>query len=86
MINEFDGQFYDCSQFVPAGPAYTGTTGTQQVCNAVSAVAGQDVISGTDYIRTAYNYIPSHRWRNIGIVVGMMIFFLGSRLALHGNA
>lgn len=78
MINEFAGQEFQCSQFVPAGPAYAGIGGTEQVCNAVSAVAGQTVIYGTDYIRTAYAYEPSHKWRNTGIVIGMTIFFLGT--------
>lgn len=78
MINEFAGREYQCSQFVPAGASYTGLSGTQQVCNAVSAVAGQTVISGTEYIRTAYAYESSHRWRNVGIIIGMTIFFLGT--------
>lgn len=58
MINEFAGSFYECSQFVPAGPGYEGTglNPLQQVCSAVGSVPGQNLVSGTDYIRTAYQY------------------------------
>ena len=79
MINEFAGSFYECSQFVPAGTGYEGTglNPLQQVCSAVGSVPGQNLVSGTDYIRTAYQYEPSHRWRNV---------FVGAQLAHSGDA
>lgn len=76
MINEFAGQFYECSVYVPSGDAYAGIAGVNRVCSAVSAVPGQTSISGTAYIASAYNYQPSHKWRNIGIIIAELVFFL----------
>lgn len=71
MINEFSGQEYACSNFVPAYGA-----GLNRICSTVGAVAGRNVVSGTAYIGSSYNYEPSHKWRNFGAILGFMFLFM----------
>lgn len=75
MINEFHGQQYACSSYVPSYGQ-----GVNRVCQAVGAQAGQTAVSGTGYILSVYNYQHSHKWRNFGIlivfVVGLLVLYL----------
>lgn len=70
MINEFVGREYQCSIYVP--PAGYGPA-ENRICTTVGSVAGQSFVAGTDYIASAYQYYPSHRWRNFGILIGFMV-------------
>ena len=79
MTNEFSGRKFACSQFIPS---YPDAKLENQVCNAVSAVPGMDYINGTDYMWQAYRYKNTHKWRNFGITVGFVIFFLGVYISL----
>ncbi|GAM90627.1 hypothetical protein ANO11243_086720 [Dothideomycetidae sp. 11243] len=72
MINEFSGQDYKCATYVPSGPGYTSRA--NQVCSAVGSVAGATSVSGDVYIKSAYQYVHSHKWRNLGI---MFVFLIG---------
>jgi ABC-type multidrug transport system permease subunit/ABC-type multidrug transport system ATPase subunit len=76
MINEFAGRVFTCNpdQFVPNGPGYTNVSPSEQVCGAVGAVAGSSVVDGTAYIESSYQYFPSHKWRNFGI---LWVFLIG---------
>jgi ABC-type Mn2+/Zn2+ transport system ATPase subunit len=74
MVNEFSGRTYTCTADLV--PNYGNLGQESQVCNAVGAVAGLDYVMGDDYINSAYKYYRSHKWRNIGILFGFMIFFL----------
>ncbi|KAK1990581.1 ABC-2 type transporter [Colletotrichum falcatum] len=79
LLNEFVGRDFPCSSFVPEGPAYGAAAPTERACSSPASVLGQDFVRGTDYLRTLYGYENSHRWRNFGILVAWMVFFL----ALH---
>jgi len=79
MINEFYGREYVCSQFIPVGPTY-GTSQTHKICTAVGSVQGQDYVSGTTYMESAYQYYHSNKWRNFGILIGFWIFLTGTYL------
>ena len=77
MINEFVGRRFDCTEHFPTdayGPQYAGLTGLQQSCTAVGSVPGSNFVDGTSYIESAYQYSPSNRWRNYGI---LWVFLLG---------
>ncbi|TVY38692.1 ZEB2-regulated ABC transporter [Lachnellula occidentalis] len=80
MINEFAGREFLCSTFIPSGAAYANASATEQVCSAVGAVAGASTVDGTAYIVSAYQYMPSHKWRNFGILwvflIGLMSTYL----------
>jgi ATP-binding cassette, subfamily G (WHITE), member 2, PDR len=75
MINEFAGRVFTCNpeQFVPTGPGYTNVSPSERVCGAVGAAAGSSVVDGTAYIQSSYQYLPSHKWRNFGILWVFMI-------------
>lgn len=62
-INEFSGRVFDCAEFVPNGANYAAATGEQRVCSAVGSRAGVGFVFGNDYMSSAYDYKPSHRWR-----------------------
>ncbi|OAL54233.1 BcATRO, ABC transporter [Pyrenochaeta sp. DS3sAY3a] len=81
-INEFSGRVFDCADFVPNGANYAAATGEQRVCSAVGSKAGVDFVFGNDFISSAYDFKPSHRWRsdvvrysNIGFLFAYMTFF-----------
>ena len=75
MINEFSGQDYECSTFVPTGPSY-GTGLANRICTSTGSVAGQAFVNGNAYINTSFAYYASHRWRNFGIIIAFTVFFM----------
>jgi ABC-type multidrug transport system permease subunit len=75
LANEFHGVQFPCDSFIPAGPGYT-LAGTSFICNSQGSVAGQQFVSGDDFIAVAYEYYWSHVWRNFGILIGFLIFFM----------
>ncbi|KAJ8131104.1 hypothetical protein O1611_g2521 [Lasiodiplodia mahajangana] len=75
MINEFVGQSYSCSTKVPSGPEYTEASPEEYICSAVGSNPGEDFVRGDRYIQVQYGFIESHMWRNLGILLVMMVFF-----------
>ncbi|KAF7554878.1 hypothetical protein G7Z17_g2591 [Cylindrodendrum hubeiense] len=73
IANEFHGQKYDCAAFVPP---YSPMVGDSWICSTVGAVAGQQFVSGDAFIETNYQYYHSHVWRNFGILLGFLFFFM----------
>lgn len=71
MVNEFSGREFACSSYIPS----YGTLGTTHVaCDAIGAVSGQSHVDGDAYINSAYNYFADNKWRNVGIIITMMVF------------
>lgn len=79
MINEFSGRRYPCTGPLLV-PGYPDANLSNQVCSAVGAVAGQAFIDGDTYIRSAYGYLPSHRWRNFGILLAFLVALMVAHL------
>ncbi|VEU22722.1 DEKNAAC103794 [Brettanomyces naardenensis] len=79
VANEFSGVEYKCSAFVPS---YADAPLANKVCPVVSAQPGEEYVSGTEYIYESFRYKASHKWRNFGISVGFVLFFLGVYLVL----
>lgn len=75
ISNEFHNRDFPCSDFVPAGPGYP-TTGDSVTCASVGAVRGSNVVNGDKFIALSYRYFWVHRWRNFGILIAFVIFFL----------
>ncbi|VEU20288.1 DEKNAAC101162 [Brettanomyces naardenensis] len=73
VANEFSGQEYKCSSFVPA---YDDAPMANKVCPVVSALPGQEYVSGSAYIYDSFRYTASHKWRDFGIAVSFAVFFL----------
>ena len=71
MINEFHNRNYTCSSYIPN---YDNAGATSVACDAVGSVPGQTFVLGDDFINSAYSYYVSHKWRNVGIIIAMVIF------------
>lgn len=77
MANEFTNRLFNCTSFVPSGPGYQSAQYNQRVCSVVGAKTGAKSVNGSDYIAIAYRYYNSHKWRNFGITIAFIFFFLG---------
>ncbi len=65
MVNEFDGQEYPCSAYVPMGPGYENVDPINRICSTAGAQAGSSVVQGTLYLSETYNYTRAHMWRSV---------------------
>lgn len=73
VANEFHNKDFTCSSIVPP---YSPNIGNSWVCAVAGAVPGQYTVSGDAFIATNYEYSYSHVWRNFGILLGFLFFFL----------
>jgi ATP-binding cassette subfamily G (WHITE) protein 2 (PDR) len=73
MLNEFVGRQFPCDQFVPVGPAYTDVPGSATTCAVKGARPGENSVDGAEYVRVAFGYVNSHKWRNFGVLVAFTI-------------
>ncbi|GME84677.1 unnamed protein product [Ambrosiozyma monospora] len=81
MINEFHGRHLDCrGAMVPSGGPYENAPARSRICGEVGAVPGQNYIDGERYLHVAFQYHHTHKWRNVGISLGFLFFFLGTYL------
>ena len=76
MENEFSRIDMTCTSdsLIPSGPGYGDIN--HQVCTLAGSKPGTLLVSGSDYITQGFSYLPSQLWRNWGIVVSLIIFFL----------
>ncbi|KAI1347172.1 ABC-2 type transporter [Xylaria sp. FL0043] len=76
MANEFSNADLTCSaeSLVPSGPGYDDIR--YQVCTLAGSKPGSAAVKGADYITQGFSYAPKDLWRNFGIVVAIIIFFL----------
>ena len=75
MANEFYNQQIQCVPpfLVPLGP---GAAPQYQSCLIRGSQPGSTVVSGADYIHTAFTYTRAHLWRNFGIITAFWLFFV----------
>ncbi|GME96827.1 unnamed protein product [Ambrosiozyma monospora] len=76
MINEFHGRHIECTTLVPSGGTYDLLPLQYRICSQVGAVPGQNWVDGERYLNEAFTYSHGHKWRNFGIAMGFMVFFL----------
>ncbi|EXJ79220.1 ATPase [Capronia epimyces CBS 606.96] len=76
MVNEFHGRDFPCSNVVPAYPGFTNGSGDMFVCAEKGAIPGQLFVNGDRYLEASFGYQHSHLWRNFGILLGFLFFFL----------
>jgi ATP-binding cassette subfamily G (WHITE) protein 2 (PDR) len=78
MVNEFHGRLFECSSFVPNGPSYDNVAAEQKACTVQGSHPGAILVSGTAYVKTAFEYHYGNRWRNFGMVVVFTVaLFIG---------
>lgn len=75
MINEFDGRSFPCTSFVPSYPDASGTT---RSCSMKGAIPGEDFVQGSAFVGVSYQYYRANLWRNFGILIAFMLFFLAT--------
>lgn len=80
MVNEFTGRQFLCTAYVPSSDVagYENVTGLHRVCSAVGSVVGSDYVDGDRYLNVSLRYYKEHKWRNFGIVIAFILFFLGT--------
>lgn len=74
MINEFADRQFSCSTFVPEGPRYVNVGNLERQCAVVGAEQGSSTVDGANYIAKSFQYYPGHLWRNLGIMLLLMVF------------
>ncbi|KAH6647755.1 ABC-2 type transporter-domain-containing protein [Truncatella angustata] len=76
MANEFKGNELECTadSLVPSGPTYGDIN--HQVCTLAGSTPGTSQVSGAAYITQGFSYHPSDLWRNFGIIMALIVFFL----------
>ncbi|PQE27601.1 ABC transporter Cdr4 protein [Rutstroemia sp. NJR-2017a BBW] len=80
MVNEFNGRTFPCSVIVPSGNGYDGVSMDYRICSTVGAEAGSTVVDGARYLNESFGYYKSHEWRNFGIIIAFMLFFMATYL------
>ncbi|KAL2824025.1 ABC-2 type transporter-domain-containing protein [Aspergillus cavernicola] len=80
MVNEFKGLNMTCTSesLIPNGEGYNDMS--HQVCTLAGGEAGSSVIPGSSYLSTTFNYNREDLWRNFGIMIALIITFLGMNL------
>ena len=76
MTNEFHDRHFDCpsNSFVPYPPSQA--VGNSFICGSGGGRPGETFIDGDYYLSVQYDYSFSHQWRNFGIEMGFVAFFL----------
>ena len=80
MVNEFSRLTMTCvqSSLVPSGPGYDDIA--HQACTLAGGNAGSDIIPGSSYLATTFSYYHDDLWRNFGIMLALIVGFLGTNL------
>ncbi|KAH7157406.1 ABC-2 type transporter-domain-containing protein [Dactylonectria estremocensis] len=76
MQNEFSRIDLTCTadSLIPSGPGYDDIN--HQVCTLAGSTGGTTFIKGSDYISEGFSYFPGDLWRNWGIIMALIVFFL----------
>ncbi|CAM1502427.1 Fc.00g044110.m01.CDS01 [Cosmosporella sp. VM-42] len=76
MQNEFSRIDMTCTadSLIPSGPGYDDIN--HQVCTLPGSTAGTTFVDGGEYISQGYSYFPGDLWRNWGIIMSLIVFFL----------
>ncbi|KAH9997170.1 ABC-2 type transporter-domain-containing protein, partial [Xylariaceae sp. FL0662B] len=77
VANEFSGRKFPCTQFIPMGGPYSNASPLERACSIAGALPGEDFVGGDVFINASFGYYRSHLWRNYGILIGYITFFVG---------
>lgn len=77
LSNELYDLKLDCTQtIVPRGPTYEDISFQHKACAWQGATLGNSFVRGRDYLKNGLRYTYHHVWRNFGILLGFLFFFL----------
>ncbi|KAH7314258.1 ABC-2 type transporter-domain-containing protein [Rhexocercosporidium sp. MPI-PUGE-AT-0058] len=76
MVNEFDGLDIACvsPNLIPSGPLVQPQF---QSCTVQGSRPGAASVRGSDYLEASFGFRKSHLWRNLGIILAFLVFFVG---------
>ncbi len=76
MVNEFDGLDIVCvsPNLIPPGRSVLPQF---QSCTVQGSRPGVSSVSGRDYLEVTFGFRKSHLWRNLGIILAFLFFFVG---------
>ncbi|KAF2852399.1 ABC transporter-like protein [Plenodomus tracheiphilus IPT5] len=77
MINEFHGRIIPCLDYVPRGPNYNQAQPSERVCTTTGSRAGESFVDGDTYLDVNFDYTAGHLWRNLGVIIALMVFGCG---------
>lgn len=80
MLNEFVDRRFPCDQMVPVGPEYADIPSSAMTCAVKGARPGENFVDGSEYVRVAFGYVNSSKWRNFGILVAFTIGLCAAHL------
>ncbi|OAP57126.1 hypothetical protein AYL99_07863 [Fonsecaea erecta] len=75
LVNEVHGRNFPCAPQSIVPPYAVGNS--TFACAVIGARPGQSIVSGDSWVQSGYQYSYSHLWRNLGIALAYMVFFLG---------
>lgn len=80
MVNEFKRITLTCKgqSLIPFGPGYGNIQ--HQACTLPGSVPGTDQVPGRAYIKEAFSYALSDEWRNLGIIIALIVTFLATNV------
>ncbi|KAM0591837.1 hypothetical protein ACHAQF_006332 [Verticillium nonalfalfae] len=78
MANEFHDREFPCEGIIPHGTGYDILPSDSTVCPVVGALPGSATVQGDRYINMAFAYYHGNKWRNVGILIAFLIFFLSA--------
>ncbi|GAP85100.2 putative multidrug resistance protein CDR1 [Rosellinia necatrix] len=73
MINEYRGREFPCGTVVPSGPEYEQFGMQAKICSVIGSQFGQVSVKGDNYLAVKYGYHLAHEWRNLPILLALMI-------------
>ncbi|KAI2627660.1 ABC-2 type transporter-domain-containing protein [Hypoxylon sp. NC1633] len=78
MVNEFHGREFTCDGYVPDSriPGFGNVGQANHACSTPGSQPGNPFVNGDDYINSAFRYYDQNRWRNFGILIAFVLFFL----------
>ncbi|PYH88728.1 hypothetical protein BO71DRAFT_467139 [Aspergillus ellipticus CBS 707.79] len=82
VANEFHGRNFPCASYVPSGPGYEDVSSTEKTCSVAGASGSSGLVSGDTYIAENYGYYYSDTWRNFGILIAFIVFFMTTYLLI----
>lgn len=77
LSNELFNVDLNCTKsFIPSGGEYDEVPDAYKVCGWQGANIGQDYVEGKNYLMKSFAYSYSNTWRNFGILIAFIVFFL----------
>ncbi|OAL53270.1 ABC drug exporter AtrF [Pyrenochaeta sp. DS3sAY3a] len=75
LSNEFSDRVMECApgQLVPQGP---GVDPAFQGCSLTGGEPNSNIVTGSSYLGTTFNYSRSNLWRNFGVVIAFTVLYL----------